>query len=93
MADNDLRVLTEEETDLMKKLLREVIKTGTGRFATIGREAFAKTGTSQDHRDAWFVGFDDKYICVVWVGNDNNTPMKGVYGSGVPAKIWQQIMR
>ena len=93
MSDNDLRVLTEEETDLMKKLLREVMKTGTGRSASLGREAFGKTGTSQDHRDAWFAGFDDRYICVVWVGNDDNSPMKGVYGSGLPAKIWQKIMR
>ena len=73
--------------------MREVIKTGTGRHAKVDREVFGKTGTSQDYRDAWFIGFDDKYVCAVWVGNDDNTPMIGVYGSGLPAKIWQKIMR
>ena len=87
------RIFSEEDTVLMKKLLREVMKTGTGRKANIGREAFGKTGTSQDHRDAWFVGFDDELICAVWVGNDDNSPMKYVYGSGLPAQIWQKIMR
>jgi penicillin-binding protein 1A len=73
--------------------MREVLKSGTGRKINIGREAFGKTGTSQDYRDAWFAGFDDNLICVVWVGNDNNSPMKEVYGSGLPAKIWQKIMQ
>ena len=72
--------------------MREVFKTGTGRFAKINREAFGKTGTSQDNRDAWFIGFDDELVTAVWVGNDDNSPMKNVYGSGLPAKIWQQIM-
>lgn len=89
----ELRILSEQQTEIMKKLLREVIKTGTGRKAAIGRSAYGKTGTSQDHRDAWFVGFDDELICAVWVGNDDNTPMKGVYGSGLPAQIWQKIMQ
>ena len=92
-SDEDRRLLSAEETDLMKKLMREVLKTGTGRSAALGREAFGKTGTSQDHRDAWFIGFDDNLICAVWVGNDDNTPMKGVYGSGLPAKIWKKIMQ
>lgn len=87
------RIFTGEQTVLMKKLLREVMKTGTGRKVDIGREAFGKTGTSQDHRDAWFVGFDDELVCAVWVGNDDNSPMKYVYGSGLPAQIWQKIMR
>ncbi len=87
------RIVGEEAVIVMKKLMREVFKTGTGRFARIDREAFGKTGTSQDNRDAWFIGFDDELITAVWVGNDDNSPMKGVYGSGLPAKIWQQIMR
>lgn len=92
-SDENKRLLSEEESDLMKKLMREVLKTGTGRSAALGREAFGKTGTSQDHRDAWFVGFDENFICAVWVGNDDNSPMKGVYGSGLPAKIWKKIMQ
>ncbi len=92
-SDENRRLLSEEETILMKKLMREVLKTGTGLSAALGREAFGKTGTSQDHRDAWFVGFDDNLICAVWIGNDDNSPMKGVYGSGLPAKIWKKIMQ
>ena len=90
---NDLRVLKEDHSILMKKLLREVIKTGTGRKVNINRDAYGKTGTSQDSRDAWFVGFDDNLICAVWVGNDDNSPMSSIYGSGLPTKIWQKIMQ
>ena len=91
--DTDLRVLNEEHSVFMKKLLREVMKTGTGRKANINRDAYGKTGTSQDSRDAWFIGFDDNLICAVWVGNDDNSPMSNIYGSGLPAKIWQKIMQ
>lgn len=87
------RIIDEEAVITMKKLMREVFKTGTGRFAKLNREAFGKTGTSQDNRDAWFIGFDNELITAVWVGNDDNSPMNNVYGSGLPAKIWQQIMR
>lgn len=90
--DPERKIISDEAVITMKKLMREVFKTGTGRFARIDREAFGKTGTSQDNRDAWFIGFDDELVTAVWVGNDDNTPMKGVYGSGLPAKIWQQIM-
>ncbi len=92
-ADNNLRLIQEEYSVLMKKLLREVIKTGTGYKAKIDRTSYGKTGTSQDHRDAWFIGFDDNLICAVWVGNDDNSPMINIYGSGLPAKIWQKIMQ
>ena len=77
----------------MRKLLREVLKTGTGRYAHYGKEVFGKTGTSQDNRDAWFIGFDEEKICAVWVGNDDNSPMQGIYGSGLPARIWKKIMQ
>ena len=93
MGNEPVRIFAEEKTILMKKLLREVMKTGTGRKVNIGREAYGKTGTSQDHRDAWFVGFDNELICAVWVGNDDNSPMKYVYGSGLPGQIWKKIMQ
>lgn len=92
-AQDSMRIVDEEAVTTMKKLMREVFKTGTGRFAKLNREAFGKTGTSQDNRDAWFIGFDNNLITAVWVGNDDNSPMNNVYGSGLPAKIWQQIMR
>ena len=50
-----------------------------------------KTGTTQDYRDAWFVGFTDEYVIAVWVGNDDNSPMKGVTGGTLPAEIWRKI--
>ncbi|MBQ8677751.1 MAG: penicillin-binding protein [Alphaproteobacteria bacterium] len=92
-APQDLRIIDEASVTTMKKLMREVFKTGTGRFARLNRETFGKTGTSQDHRDAWFIGFDNELITAVWLGNDDNSPMNNVYGSGLPAQIWQQIMR
>ncbi len=92
-ASEKLRIFSEKETDNMRKLLREVLKTGTGRYAHYGKEVFGKTGTSQDNRDAWFIGFDEEKICAVWVGNDDNSPMQGIYGSGLPARIWKKIMQ
>lgn len=88
-----VRIFTEKEVDYMRKLLREVLKTGTGRYAHYGKEVFGKTGTSQDNRDAWFIGFDENKVCAVWVGNDDNSPMQGIYGSGLPARIWKKIMQ
>ena len=76
----------------MAKMLERVIQTGTGRKAKLPFFAAGKTGTSQDYRDAWFVGFTDKYIAAVWVGNDDNSPMKKVGGSSLPAEIWRKVM-
>jgi len=52
-----------------------------------------KTGTTQDHRDAWFVGYTGQLVTGVWVGNDNGDEMKKVTGSGLPAEIWNRFMR
>jgi penicillin-binding protein 1A len=73
-------------------LLRLVVARGTGREADIGALAAGKTGTSQNHRDAWFVGFTDPLIVGVWVGNDDETPMKDVTGGKLPARIWRDFM-
>ena len=74
-------------------LLRGVVEHGTGRAASLDRFAAGKTGTTQDYRDAWFVGFDDSLVVGVWVGNDNHSPMKGVTGGTLPAKIWKDFMQ
>lgn len=50
-----------------------------------------KTGTSEDYRDAWFLGFTNDFVCAVWMGNDDNTPMKGVTGGSVPARVWRDM--
>jgi 1A family penicillin-binding protein len=73
-------------------LLQGVIEHGTGRAAALQGFAAGKTGTSQDYRDAWFVGFNDSLIVGVWVGNDDHSPMKGVVGGSLPANIWKDFM-
>ena len=74
-------------------LLRGVVERGTGRAAALDRFAAGKTGTTQDYRDAWFIGFDDFLVVGVWVGNDDHSPMKGVTGGMLPAKIWKDFMQ
>jgi penicillin-binding protein 1A len=74
------------------ELLRDVIERGTGRAAALDGFAAGKTGTSQDYRDAWFIGFNDALIVGVWVGNDDDTPMDRVTGGSLPAAIWKRVM-
>ena len=83
--------LSPYQPDLLT-LLQLVVERGTGRQADPGTFAAGKTGTSQDNRDAWFVGFTDPLVAGVWVGNDDNTPMKGITGGALPARIWRKFM-
>jgi penicillin-binding protein 1A len=78
----------------MTAMLADVVAFGTGKRAKLpgGREAAGKTGTSQNYRDAWFVGYTADIICGVWVGNDGFKPMNGVTGGTVPALIWENFM-
>ncbi|HTO82279.1 MAG TPA: PBP1A family penicillin-binding protein [Methylomirabilota bacterium] len=76
----------------MDDLMAEVVRSGTGRAARLDRPAAGKTGTSQDSRDAWFVGFTGNYVAGVWLGNDDDTPMHKVTGGGDPAVLWRQVM-
>jgi membrane peptidoglycan carboxypeptidase len=69
-----------------------VITSGTGVGANIGRPEAGKTGTSQDWRDAWFVGFTPDILTAVWVGNDGGAPMAKVTGGELPAEIWRKFM-
>jgi len=66
---------------------------GTGARAAFGRPAAGKTGTSQNYRDAWFVGFTADYVTGVWFGNDNNRPMRKITGGSLPAKLWHDYMQ
>jgi penicillin-binding protein 1A len=79
------------QTELIE-LMRGVVEHGTGRAAALDGFAAGKTGTSQDYRDAWFVGFNDVLIVGVWVGNDNHSPMNHVAGGSLPAEIWKRFM-
>ena len=75
------------------QLLRDVVERGTGREARLDEgEAAGKTGTAQDYRDAWFIGFNDALTVGVWVGNDNRSPMDGVTGGSLPAVIWKRFV-
>ena len=90
-ADTENRILDAGAVKDLTKMLEKVISQGTGRRAKIPGFAAGKTGTTQDYRDAWFVGFTDEYVIAVWVGNDDNSPMKGVTGGTLPAEIWRKI--
>ena len=77
----------------MIEMMRQVIASGTGGRAKVGGYDLAgKTGTTSDYRDAWFVGFTGGFVAAVWVGRDDNTPMKRVTGGGAPAEIWRAFM-
>ncbi len=76
----------------LRDLLAAVVKNGTGKGARLALPVFGKTGTSQDSRDALFVGFAGDLIVGVWVGNDDNSPLKGVTGGGLPTRIWHDFM-
>ncbi|CAO3372314.1 transglycosylase domain-containing protein [Azospirillum argentinense] len=76
----------------LTRMMTGVIEYGTGKSAKLDRPAAAKSGTTQDYRDAWFVGFTADLVAGVWLGNDNNAEMKRVTGGSLPAKLWQGFM-
>ncbi len=78
--------------DQMTDLMTASVEWGTGKAAKIGRPAAGKTGTSQEFRDAWFVGFTRELVAGAWFGNDDGRPMTNVTGGGLPAKLWARIM-
>lgn len=77
---------------MMVKMMQKVVTSGTGTRANFGRPAAGKTGTSQNFRDAWFIGFTPDYVAGVWVGNDDDKPMNQVTGGQVAAAIWKDYM-
>ena len=76
----------------MTAMMKTVITSGTGRGASIGKPAAGKTGTTDDYKDAYFVGYTPDIVTGVWVGDDNNKKMHGLTGGTIPAKIWKDIM-
>lgn len=84
------RVLDPGSTSIMTWMLRNVVTNGTGRAAQLGRPVAGKTGTSDEARDLWFVGYIPQMVAGVWLGNDNNKPTSGA--SGTAADTWRQFM-
>jgi len=87
------RVIAPKNARAMTAMLKAVIDDGTGKAARLERPAAGKTGTSQNFRDAWFIGFTADLITGVWMGNDDGGPMKRVTGGGLPAQIWKAYMQ
>ena len=88
------RVMSAANDVALTSLMVETVTTGTGRAARLDeRPSAGKTGTSQDFRDAWFVGFSADLVCGVWIGNDDNSPMVHATGGTLPARIFKAFMK
>lgn len=89
----ETRVMSEREAYEMTTMLQAVIESGTGTGAAIGRPAAGKTGTTDDNKDAWFVGYTPTIVTAVWIGDDTGAHSLGeVYGGTIPAQIWRDYM-
>ncbi len=87
------RVISERAARQLTYMMSRVVDEGTGERASLGdRPAAGKTGTTSAARDAWFLGFTADYVTGVWMGYDDNTPLTGVTGGGLPAEIWRETM-
>ena len=87
------RVISEKAAQELTWMMMQVVDSGTGGRARLdGRQVAGKTGTTQAARDAWFIGFTADYVTGVWMGYDDNTPLVGVTGGGLPAEIWHEVM-
>ena len=88
------RVYNRGYAQQMTGMMHDVLESGTGYAARFGgRDLAGKTGTSQDYRDAWFVGYSRDITAGVWMGNDDNTPMREVTGGQLPVDVWKAYMR
>ncbi len=90
---SEKRVVSEKNAAILTNMLQSVINSGTGGNANIGRPAAGKTGTTDDSKDAWFVGYTPNLSCAVWVGDDyGSQTLHGMTGGTTPARIWQSFM-
>jgi penicillin-binding protein 1A len=88
------RIIEARYVAMMNQMMQETLTMGTAHKAALpGWPAAGKTGTSQDFRDAWFLGFTGHLVAGVWLGNDDNSPTKKVTGGGLPVEIWSRFMR
>jgi len=93
-ADQLGQVIEPRHVALMNVMMQETLISGTARKAEIpGWTAAGKTGTSQDFRDAWFIGYTANLVTGVWLGNDDNSPTRKATGGGLPVEVWTRFMR
>jgi penicillin-binding protein 1A len=87
-------VIEPRHVAMMNAMMRETLISGTARKAEIpGWVAAGKTGTSQDFRDAWFIGYTSNLVTGVWLGNDDNSPTRKATGGGLPVEVWTRFMK
>ena len=88
------RIIDGRYISMMNTMLRETVLSGTARKADLGGwQAAGKTGTSQDFRDAWFIGYTSHLVTGVWLGNDDSSPTRKASGGGIPVDIWARFMK
>ncbi len=93
-AANLGRIVEPRHVAMMNAMMRETLLIGTAQKAQFpGWQAAGKTGTSQDFRDAWFIGYTGHLVAGVWLGNDDSSPTKKATGGGVPVDIWSRFMK
>jgi len=93
-ADQPSQVIEPRNVAMMDRMMEETLISGTARKAEIpGWTAAGKTGTSQDFRDAWFIGYTANLVTGVWLGNDDNSPTKKATGGGLPVEVWTRFMK
>lgn len=86
-------VISNQAEEHILEVLQEVVRTGTGKNANVAVNIRGKTGTSQNYRDAWFVGFNTNYVMGVWIGNDDNSPTNQITGGSLPASLFYEVMK
>jgi len=88
------RIVDPRYVAMMNTMLHETLVSGTARRADLpGWLAAGKTGTSQDFRDAWFIGYTSRLVTGIWLGNDDNSPTRKATGGGLPVEIWSRFMK
>jgi penicillin-binding protein 1A len=93
-AQNFGRIVEQRYVGMMNSMMRETLLIGTAQKAQLpGWQAAGKTGTSQDFRDAWFIGYTGHLVTGVWLGNDDSSPTKKATGGGLPVEIWSRVMK
>jgi penicillin-binding protein 1A len=93
-AEQPNQVIEPRNVAMMNSMMEQTLISGTARKAEIqGWQAAGKTGTSQDFRDAWFIGYTSHLVAGVWLGNDDNSPTKKTTGGGLPVEVWSRFMR